>query len=178
MALPNKVKQATRDYRGGQAVHENRHALRVGDPEMTKLWAEYTHPENHSTQWSYRKRVIRTAQRLLTGRPNWFLEQDRNPLVVEYNYQFILDTLRYIATGRRRIDIHTWPDLVMNYPEEGLEDISGRCEIAKVFQDRLLGLKVNDLITRWCRHPRGFDDMVCSLNILFGDLHVKLQDTP
>lgn len=177
MAMPNRVKLFPRGYSGGQSSNDPTHTTRGGDPIVTQLWEQYTSPNNQSTAWSFRRQVIQAAKRLLSGRPNWFVKQDTNKLVKAYNYQFLLDTLRFIGTGRRRISIHAWPDLLSNHPIEGLDDVQERHDIADVFTQLGLTTSIDALIQMWCRHPHGFDDMVCTLNLLFGELPMKVDHT-
>jgi len=175
MAMPNSVKMFPRGYSGGQSQSTNQHSTRSGDRETNDLWNEYTAPENHSQTWAYRKRVIQCAKRLFGGRPSWFLSQDVNPMVVEYNYHFVLDTIRYIATGYRRISIHAWPDLLANHPKAAVDEVRERHDIADAFEQLALTTSADALIQAWCKHPHGFDDMICTLNLLFGDLPLRVQ---
>lgn len=175
MVMPNRAKVFPRGYSGGQADSQPVHRTREGDPDVTRLWNQYTSPNNQSTAWSFRREVIAQAKRLLNGTPNWFLCQDVNPLVKEYNYQFLIDTLRFIGKGQRRISIHSWPTLLSNHPVEGLDDVRERHEIADIFEQLGLTTSVTALIQMWCTHPHGFDDMICTLNLLFGDLPVRVD---
>lgn len=176
MPMPNAVKQFPRGYSGGQVQTGPTHETREGDREITRLYEASTQPHNQSATWTFRRQVIAAAKRLLgTDRPNWFLTQDGNPLVQAYNYQFILDTLRFIGTGRRRISIYAWPDLLSNHPDQGLDDISERNDIAQQFRELGVDLQVESLIQLWCQHRGGFDDMLCTLYLLFGDLPVRVE---
>lgn len=173
MAMPNAVKLFPRGYSGGQSPFKSRYTTRGGDLIINELWDRYTSPLNQSTMWSFRKRVIKAAKRLLAGRPNWFITQDENPWVAEYNYQFVVDTLRFIGTGRRRMSVHTWRELVRHAPEDGLSVASERHDIADMFTKLDLTTSVDALIQMWCSRPKGFDDMVNTLYLLFGDLPVR-----
>lgn len=161
-------------YGGGQTPPQDTHETREGDPEVVALWERYTHVGNYSQLWDFRSQVIRVAKRLFTETPNWFTMQDRNPWVREYNYLFIVDTLRFIATGQRRIDIYTWPDLITYYPDaQSPRDIGGRRQIADQIRELNIDTKADRLIQLWLSHRGGFDDMMNTLRILFGDLPVR-----
>jgi len=175
MGMPNKTKVFPRGYSGGQQQNDPTHRNRGGDPRVTDLWRQYTSPNNQSSAWSFRRKAIMVAKQMLAGRPNWFIQQDTNELVREYNYQFLIDTLRFIGTGKRRISIHAWPDLLSNHPVAGLNDVSERHEIADVFEQLKLTTSIEAMLQLWCSHPHGFDDMVCTLNLLFGDLPLKVE---
>lgn len=175
MPMPNRAKLFPRGYSGGQAESVRTHTQRGGDSEVVKLWDAYTDPQNHSELWTFRRWAIRVAHQMFHENGlNWFITQDTNPMVHEYNYQFLIDTLRFIGTGRRQISIHAWPDLVSNHPVKGLNDVSTRHAIADTLKDLGNTTDVDALIQMWCSREGGFDDMVCTLNILFGDLPLKV----
>jgi hypothetical protein len=175
MAMPNKVKVFPRGYSGGQSKTVNADRKRVGDPEVDVLFEEFTSHANNSMHWVFRKRVIKCAKRLLSGSSNWFIQQDINPLVTAYNYQFLLDTLRFIATGRRRISIHAWPDLLAHWSEDSLAQVNERHDIADMFRELALSTSTDALLQKWCSNPKGFDDLMYSLNLLFGEAHIKAE---
>ena len=168
----NAVKLFPRGYSGGQSRFVAHSTTRGGDAEVSELWAKYTSPNNQSTSWSFRRKVISAAKRLLTANTNWFLQQEKNPNIVEYNYQFVVDTLRFIGTGYRRINVYAWSDLVSHAPADGLDGVGERDDIAKAFHDLKLDVSIDALLQLWCSRPGGFDDMINSINILFGDIPI------
>lgn len=173
MVMPNRVKVFPRGYSGGQADSQPPHYTREGDPQINALYDQYTASNGHTGTWEFRKQVIAAAKRLWNGNTNWFIRQDSNPMVVAYNYQFLLDTLRFVATGHRRVSIHAWPDLLSHNPEDGLTRISERQEIADLFTELALSTSVDAILQRWCSQPKGFDDLMVSLHLLFGEAHIK-----
>lgn len=175
MAMPNNVKVFPRGYSGGQSKAGPTHRTREGDPVVNQLYDQFTAPVNNAKMWSFQRRVVQTAVRLFSGRDNWFMAQDRNPMVQQYNYQFLIDTLRFIGTGRRRIPIHAWPDLLSNYPVEGLDDVAERHDVASVFVDLGLSTSSDALIQMWCQRPNGISDLMYTLHLLFGDVPVKID---
>ncbi|MFO5615179.1 hypothetical protein ACLBQC_31970, partial [Klebsiella pneumoniae] len=64
---------------------------------------------------------------------NWLILQDNIGNIDSYNYQLLLDTVRYIATGHRRISITQWPMLLATEPDAGAQLIEPRAEIATFF---------------------------------------------
>lgn len=173
MVMPNNVKIFPRGYSGGQSRFNFNYTQRGGEEEVSQLWTEYTAPENKSQTWAFRRRVILAAKKLLSSNSNWFVAQDNNPYVDDYNYQFVIDTLRFIGTGYRRINIHSWQILVSNSPSKGLTAITERHEVAILFKELKLSLSIDALIQLWCQKPNGFDDLMISLNILFGDIQIR-----
>jgi len=175
MTMPNVVKQHHPGYSGGQASSSVRYDTREGDPEIVELMNRYTGPEAHSTTWEFRRQVIAAAVRLLKGNSNWFILQDTNPMVQEYNYLFLQDTLRYIATGHRQLSVYAWQDLLTHTPETALKDVKSRHEISDKFKELTLSTSLTALIQRWLSHPKGFDDFMFSLHLMFGRMDMRYE---
>lgn len=167
MTMPNPVKERGPGYAGGQATSAPMYAFREGHPEVVKLYKEFTGPGAQVKNWQFRSRVIKLAVKLISGRSNWFIGIDSDTSVQEYNYEFILDTVRFIATGKRKISIHSWPMLISHHPEDGTPE--EHADIRKLFHTLALTTNHTDLIQRWCTQPNGIDDLMFSLNILFGN---------
>lgn len=176
MSMPNHVKTFPREYDGGRAQRIDLFTEEKGDPEITALWAEYRKPGVNTTTWTFRKKVIACAKRLLTNNRNVFTRTDGNPLVVEYNYKFLLDTIRYIGTGKRQISIHAWPDLLTHLPKKTTADVRDRHDIEVMMRDVGLSTSADTMIQMWCSHKGGFDDMVSSLNLMFGDIKLRTAE--
>src|SRR5690606_30928730 len=106
--------------------------FREGVPEVVALFEEFTAPGAKVNNWQFKRKVINLAFRLFTsGGANWFLRVDDDSSIQEYNYEFILDTVRYIATGRRRIGIHSWPTLISAHDPKAIR--KEHSEIRKLF---------------------------------------------
>jgi len=171
--MPNAVKIWPRGYSGGQADSSVQYDTREGDPQMVALFNQYTNPESGSTGWEFRRQVIEVAMRLLKSNGNWFIKQDTNPMVQDYNYQFLQDTLRFIATGHRHIAIYSWQDLLTHTPDQGLKDAHSRHDISDQFRNLALDRSIEALIQKWLSWPKGFDDFVFSLHLMFGRIDMR-----
>jgi hypothetical protein len=173
----NRVKEfGSRAYSGGQARPQNQYVSRPGDNKIHDLFLEYTVFPQRTVYWDFRKKVINEALRLFTGNFNWFIRQDSNAQVTGYSYEFLQDTLRFIATGRRRLDIHTWPGLISDEPESGVQLVENRHDIRGLFQLLQLSTSPEAMIQQWCSHKKGFDDMMYTLHLLFGTVSMRIKD--
>ncbi len=177
MSQPNIVKQTQPGYSGGQSMSRTPFAQREGDPELRELWKRYTSHNARSETWKFRKEVLKVAKRLLGAEPNWFQAQDKNPYLVAYNYEFVQDTLRYITTGYRRISIYSWDALVSYNSKPALDAIVGRKGIGDYVKRHQVDQSLVILIQQWVSHPGGFDDLIRSLNIMFGDITYLEENT-
>lgn len=172
MAATNNVKVFPRGYSGGQLLASSKFIQREGDAEVQELYMQFTHFPTQTVYWEFRKKVIDAAKRLFKGNYNWFIRQDANPLIESYNYQFLLDTVRYIATGHRRFSIHAWPMLLATEPSAGAELINGRYDIEQLFKEVQLSTDLDKMIKAWVSRPGGIDDLMYSLHLLFGTIQI------
>lgn len=170
----NSVKMNS-DYSGGQAQAQRRYITSVRDERVSDLFLEFTTFPTRTVHWDFRKRVIAEALRLFGGNYNWFILQDTNAQRVDWNYKFLLDTIRFIATGRRELNIHSWPLMLSDEPPTGLQLIGNRSGVQDLFKTLALSTSVEALIQKWCMQPKGFDDLMYTMHMLFGKAAVKVR---
>lgn len=164
-----------RDYSGGQNKPATRFVLRQGDPRVHELFVEYTNHAQRAVTWEFQKRVIDLAQDMFSGEYSWFIRQDANAFLKDQNYAFILDTVRFIATGRRKFSIHTWPALVTYDVPVVKVDVNGRREIYLLMVELGVPTDCNLFLQKWLSHRGGFDDLMYTLHLLFGTVPEKVN---
>lgn len=164
-----------RDYSGGQIKPTKRFEMRQGDPRVHALFVEFTNFPKHAVTWKFQSKVIELAQELFEGEYSWFIRQDSNALIKDQNYAFILDTVRYIATGRRKFSIHTWPALVSYEVPLVNESVAGRRDIYFLMEQLAVPSKANAFIQRWLSWPDGFNDMMYTMHLLFGSVPEQVK---
>ena len=83
-------------------------------------------------------------------------------------FDFIIDTIRYITTGRRQFQLSTWRILLATPPEL---QISDRCRSSRMY---MLNIALETLpsnpIPMWCTHEGGLKDLIVTSAILFANL--------
>lgn len=163
-------------FSGGQAKRSPAHELVLGDPEVNRLWKAYSNPSVDKNSWLFRKQVFDAFKRLTGNGPgDWFSSQDRNAELQGYSYDFLLDTLGFIATGHRRISIYTWPDYLSFQPEVAPADVDLRNKLARLYRESAMQRDLDYQLQRWVNQPKGFDDLMWSLNIMFGNYSQKIK---
>lgn len=172
--MPNILGRAGREYDGGQASTDTATYVITGHPEVVELWRDYTTPGCRENGWTFYRRAIRLAMTLFSTQENFFKAADRNPSIHGYNYEFIMDTVRFIVTGQRNISVHMWPDLV-NHSDEGMIDVDRRHTMLDFLKgySSSMDQSTTGLIQRWIAQPDGINDLIHSLNILFGDITTR-----
>lgn len=141
-----------------------------GDEEVSLLYTLYMNQTVNSESWEYRKRVFKAARRLFKDFSHWVGLQTKNEHIYGFNYEFLLDTLNYILTGKRSLSVTDWAGLLIEAPEPKKQDVIERFSKANLhplFKEK--GYATEDILTAWCAKPHGFEDMVCTLYVLFGN---------
>ena len=117
--------------------------------------------------WHQRAEVIRAAKKAFGPFRKWLEVQTKSSLLYGRRLDFIHDTLGFIAHGKRRISVHNWPDLLEEMPSFRKDLV--RQDLMNQFAVYPLNINSTaEIIADWCAQPKGFDDMLCTLNILFG----------
>lgn len=163
-----------RDYSGGQAKSVRRFEMRMGDPRVHALFMEFTNFPKQAITWEFQKRVINLALDMFAGEYSWFIRQDANALLNDQNYGFVLDTVRFIATGRRKLSIHTWPALLTYDVPVVTESVEGRRDIYKLMLALSVGTQSEAFIAQWLSQKDGFNDLMYTMNMLFGNVPEKV----
>lgn len=164
-----------RDYSGGQAKASRRFEMRLGDPRVHALFVEFTNFPKQAVTWDFQKRVIDLAQDLFAGEYSWFIRQDSNALLNDLNYAFVLDTIRFIATGTRKFSIYTWPALLTYDVPVVTESVEGRRDIFFLMEELTVPTNTEKFISQWLTHKGGFDDLMYTMNMLFGNVPEKVS---
>jgi hypothetical protein len=118
--------------------------------------------------WLHRAEGLRHAKSLFGDFSQWLYGQLDGEFLYGRRLDFLEDTLRFITMGQRSITIQNWEDLLEDFPETGVFINRGVAE-ARLKVAFPTPLTTVDAIANWCSQPSGFDDMVCTLNILFGE---------
>lgn len=84
------------------------------DKTITDLYHQYT--ENHRviTKFEYRERLLQAALHAFSHNSlnNWIDMQSKSEFFTFMHKEFILDTLHYLTSGSRKINIESWPFLL------------------------------------------------------------------
>lgn len=158
----------TRSFTGGQSQAIPRSVLLEGNSEVDELFMEYVNNRKTASQWEFKAKVIRLAQKLMGGDYNWFLKQDSNPLITDSRMSFLLDTVYLLTRGRRRINIHSWKDL-LEMDTGNTVDVIKRKVVRELFNElNVVDIDNDTFLQHWLKSPKGFDDLMFSLKYLFG----------
>lgn len=148
----------------------------VSDPEITHLYRMLKNRDVKSHVWTYRKRVIENAVRLLKPFHLWATLQYNCPYLYGRNIEFLTDTLDYLRTGKRKLTVRSWLELVEEFPPAAGAFHGRKIDFTK-FPTLEGGVSVENIITLWCSRPGGFEDMLFTLYLMYGEAEHKAPKT-
>ena len=154
------VAVASRRDAGSQTVKRLMDLYRTGDPKV------------HS--WEFARQVLDIAMKKIGPSPaEWLIVQYAlNDYAYGTNLKFLDDTIKYLTTGQRDIQLVTWEGLVMRNPERRPGEASSqRAEAPLKALKAAFGpaLKGDDIYRQWLgAREDGLADLMRTLYILFG----------
>lgn len=157
--------------------HPNPITVVDGDVTVDDLYKIYLSGRVNHQGWRFRKEVINAAARLFRNFPFFINLQRDNPHLYGYNYDFLQDTVNYIATGKRRLSIQAWKELMSEHmPPSG--DYKTRTVFVVVPEAKyLLNSSTGDVISKWCQNQNGIEDLLLTMVILFGRVWNPIKET-
>lgn len=148
---------------------------------VEKLYTQYINRAVNTTSSEFRRKILIVALRAFGTRDFevWLSSQHQSPVAGDNHMGFLEDTVQFLATGKRDLDVQTWLS-ILDGGDTG-EVSSGHSELAKEF----FGISSNglnreprnrsmvDVVQVWCSHPGGIEDILCTLHVLFGNVTSK-----
>lgn len=136
-----------------------------GDAEVNELFDELMQRMHNYQSWELRRKGMLVAMRMFNEFFRWAMEQQNNSSIVGFNYDFLLDTLGFINTGKRRMSTVNWLSLVSEdaSPSHGQKAIRAVPLPLGMFNN-----KTEETIVKWCSQEGGLEDMIMTMYVLFG----------
>lgn len=116
--------------------------------------------------------VMRNALTLLGAGPDWITIQAMNSNLSKPQVEFLVDTVNYIVTGKRRYYMATWRELCADLNNNGAVKpivLGGKVvnPTIRVPAEWLKGHPA-EIISRWIAREGGVVDLIESLQLMFG----------
>lgn len=86
-------------------------------------------------------------------------------------FDFIIDTIRFIKTGRRIMNLTNWVRVIKFEPNLQVTEEQHRRRLDMVDAE-LVGVP-NSPIPQWCSHEGGLDDLILASAIMFGGIQTR-----
>lgn len=157
-------------------------ATRVaGDSEVDSLYDQFVNKKGDYTSWEFKHRVFLSAKRLIgTSLRGWVRRHSNSTFIGQQGARFIEDTLKFITSGYRTVSAVNWLELVPVDVKEGMGDKPTMVNYDEVVVWGKGAADETDInyLAKWCAHPRGFDDLLTSLYLMYGSANSKIKQKP
>lgn len=136
------------------------------DPEVEALYKLFINRTVSTTSWQFRARVVTCAARLFGNFHQWLaLQAVGNDFIYDLNFEFLKDTVQFIRTGHRDMSVFNWQELLMEHPDAR----PGAASPRRLDEFRLTdSAEFENVIGMWCSKEGGFEDMICTVHVLYG----------
>lgn len=140
------------------------------------LYSSYIRQTASMGDFEFRKKLLKVALVSFgTDRFDmWYQSQFQSPAIGDLHSRFLVDTIKFISSGKRDMSLETWGALLI-ITDEG-DRVKGMTKDAKEF----FGISADgvtrhprnrsiiEIIQSWCSQPNGSEDLLGTLHILFG----------
>lgn len=167
-----------------QAVRLNktispRNRIVISNHQVENVWKQFKTGDRFIASLGFREQILKIALEAFGTRSflDWCILQEGNPYMTEMHKRFMNDTFNFIRTGRRSVNILSWMNLI------SVRELNSHDEDPSYNYQEYFGLSLpiqfrretdlSSTIASWVSHPGGFDDLVGTLHIFFGDKEIS-----
>lgn len=150
----------------------------VTNDDVDELYRAHIDRVGMLNSYEFRKKLLKAALKAFgtLSFEHWYRQQITSPAFGDLHSKFLDDTLIFITTGKRQQHMLTWTSL-LDYSDADVEETKMSAVAHEFFGVSANGItrerrndRLEEVIQRWVSQPGGFDDLLCSLHILFGRL--------
>lgn len=141
--------------------------------DIQDLYVKFSGNRNNLRDFEFREQILRTARSLIGsfGLMDWTDLQNKHGSLSNFHIQFIIETMLFINTGSRPTSISIWEGLVRYSPNGRLYEIE-KSEDIRALSNEGKAYMFNStaaLLNKWVSHRGGYEDLLYTLWIIFGD---------
>lgn len=148
----------------------------VSNTDVENIWRQYKNGDKFLSSFDFRKKIILVALEAFGTKSfyDWCVLQTQNPYITDMQKRFINDTFNYINGGKRSVTISSWLKLI-----DVKDETSSTGDPVEIKMEEFFGTnkpiqfrtdyKLNNIICFWLRKKGGFEDLVGTMHIFFGD---------
>lgn len=178
--LGEQVKPTERPFAAQLRSHTYHPAWLNGTPNPKEvnraidgLWRHLNDGPSVLDAVEYREKVLTVALKAF-GTPDfyeWLNVQIKGPSTGDLHMRFLQDTLEFIETGHRSLNLHAWAAMLSmsNITHDDVDESQFNWFFITT-DKRPKNMSVIDVVQRWCGQNGGFADMIQTLHVLFGEV--------
>lgn len=139
-----------------------------GDMVVDSLYDYLGSCRGQPMSWQFYNQVLEIALIHFGDFHSWLDAQLSNPVMIGHRRDYLIDTLKYINTGSRSVNQSAWSFIIepIDIPPEKYH-VFRHFESIKYLEK---GLTTYQVLQKWCGHPKGINDLVTTMYVLFGHL--------
>lgn len=140
------------------------------NPAINAVYREFNDHGIDKKNWSWLGKTCELLARQLSATPRFVEFQFTSDRPVPFRAtDFMMDTLNYLTTGRRKLSIENWFDLLEVNPTVMTPVANSIVNRATDDYCTLIRMSSVDLVCRWLQQPDGLKDLITSCMLIFGD---------
>lgn len=145
---------------------------------IERLYKQLKSYERNFTSFNYRRSVLSEALRAFgtSSFRDWCKLQEDSYTFSENHRRFIEDTLKFVATGERNFGLMPW-EFTLKQENATFKSRQKPFDFETFFNSTATNgnkdFTVLNLVQLWVSQPKGFEDMLVSLHLIFGKTEVK-----
>ena len=134
------------------------------------------------TNFDFRERCIKIALNAF-GVHNfaaWILLNKASPTFTQSHADFLMDTVRFIVSGKRHTSVDSWERLIAPGSNDPVTPVVFDNDLLGALPSERVGVnraEISDnlhlVIAMWLSHPGGFADLITTLYTLFGEHNTR-----
>lgn len=159
--------------------YKQQHASHYYAKYLDDIITEYTTQSNNVRSFDFRDRFLKELMLVMNSISfkKWVYRQADSTMLNNLNIKFLIDTLNFLAGKEREYDAASWSTLVeanassidREHLMKLLECYFGDRMDHYLYDGPILPPSITDIIQVWTCKTGGFKDMVCSMDVIFGD---------
>lgn len=160
--------------RFNREVDETR--LVISNKKIEELYLAMQTAQASTKSFDFRERILLVALHAFGTDSflDWLILQEKSPYLSDVHRRFINDTLNFISTSERAMSVVTWKSFITVRELNGADakpELKTRAffSITGPVDTKSERFSLKTVLTNWVSQPGGFEDLLFTLHILFGD---------
>lgn len=134
---------------------------------ITDLYNERKGKAEHTRTFDFFKRAAEQCAYTYGDFHQWARVHAVAAKISTTQFDFIIDTIRFIKTGRRTMNLSNWIRVVKYDPDIQITESQHAVRL-ELIAKALDGVS-NNPVPCWCSHEGGLDDLIITTALMFGD---------
>lgn len=138
--------------------------------EVESLWDDVVFGDPAYKSFEFREKILKVALRAFGTRSifEWIAAQADSDMYTEYHHLWIDETLQYALEGKPRTYTYSAWFALFSCGSSDKSSLISPTVRRHFGTDGSRDFSINDFLVAWVSQPRGIDDLIESLHILFG----------